>query len=251
MLIPQGAEVWSLNNCWDCSEFQGLPINRIFDLHSQEYHDTYPKNKWQKLWWMLRGKHWCRQPRNGKDYPTNWREHIENGADVVLSYERDDVPGHSVYPIDRVVKAFSCGAPKGTSRSPFMNTFHYMIALAVLEGYQIIMLYGLDNSDFEHRPDDFAQMFWYGVTQGRGILLGGAIPQLNPFPLYGYTKDHEALRARRASMLWRGIYGWKVVYCVAKFMHNISRLRARIYVMRLNRRMKRDYKKKCAESQAT
>ena len=239
MLIPENAEIWSINNCWDCNEFKGLPIHRIFDIHYAGFHDNLPKTLWERVQFRLGIKHWCRPPRDGRRYVEHWREHLANGTRVILSEPHPEAPGTEAYPIERVLRAFSCGAPDGTSRSPFMNTFHYMMALAVLEGFDIIMVYGCDNSDFEHRPDDFAQMFWFGVAQGRGIMLGGALPQLNPFPLYGYTNDHEALRKRRSMMLWRGIWGAKFVYFWARLLYTVGQWRATLHVLNINRKIKR------------
>lgn len=77
----------------------------------------------------------------------------------------DDIPNSIKFPLDEVVKSFQFG-------EYMTNSVSYMIALAILEGYQEISVYGVDmavgGEYVEQRP---SCEYWLGIAAGRGIKL--------------------------------------------------------------------------------
>ena len=92
----------------------------------------------------------------------------------------------------------------------FLNTFCYMIALAIFEGYERIELYGIDMANSYNRAptetweDERACVaYWLGVAVGRGIEVSISrgsrmtkpIQEGNP-SLYGYEVSNDLQKIR-------------------------------------------------------
>lgn len=91
-----------------------------------------------------------------------------------------DIPASQPYPVKDVVREFG---------SYFSCTASYMMALAILEGFDVIQLYGIEMATTpEYRLQRPSLEYFIGIAKGRGIDVW--IPDesllLKPPQLYGY-----------------------------------------------------------------
>lgn len=99
---------------------------------------------------------------------------------VYMVDRRDDVPNSIRFPIEDMVETFG---------DYFYSTISYMIALAIVEGFETIGLWGIDlahESEYEYQKPSAEYLL--GIARGRGINL--VIPQqsalLKGLYRYGY-----------------------------------------------------------------
>ena len=113
---------------------------------------------------------------------------------IYMQEQYDDVPNSVRYPLEQVV-ALTPGYEYLTS------SVAYAIALAILQGYERIELYGAEmetNTEYGHQRQGMA--FWIGVALGRGIDVEHVSPTFWLAPLCAYSGneriDIEHYRAR-------------------------------------------------------
>lgn len=117
-------------------------------------------------------------------------EHIwklaEMKCPIYMQEYYEDIPASVPYPLEKVTKAF---------RPYLTSTFSFMAALAILEGFQEIGVYGVDTADEEWGSQRPSLEYFLGIAEGRGIKV--TIPAESsllraPF-LYAYQEreDHE------------------------------------------------------------
>jgi len=125
-------------------------------------------------------------------YPEYWRFLGKLRCPVYMQKRHSDIPASVPYPLERAIKEFGrC----------FTSTVSYMIALAIMEGYSHIGLWGIDLTDrAEYLYERAAVEYLLGVAAARGIVV--VLPAsctltvpLHPKPvytqvLYGYDWDH-------------------------------------------------------------
>ena len=112
-----------------------------------------------------------------------------NKADVPLISVKKykDIPKSVNFPLKKIVKRFGINY--------FASSFAFMIALAIYEGYDHIIFYGVNQNGFWERWEEKACVeFWLGMAKARGIkvsIFGKSSGLLvNPFKKpYGYTKN--------------------------------------------------------------
>lgn len=125
-------------------------------------------------------KDWLRQDR---DYP------------IYMQRAYDDVPGSIPLPLKEIQDKLLTRAWRGEERlkKAFGCTFAYAIALAILEGFERIELFGIELvMDGEWAYQRESMSFWAGVCEGRGIELW--MPEqceLLKVPLYGYEESRN------------------------------------------------------------
>lgn len=116
------------------------------------------------------------------------------GIPVYLEEVQSEVPTGVRYPYEEVIATIG-------SNYFATNSFGYMVALAIHEGFQEVKLYG---ADFGPRDagDDYARPcieFLLGLAQGRGIKVW--VPEgsaLLKGDIYGRTVDQSALALEEA-----------------------------------------------------
>ena len=122
---------------------------------------------------------------------------------VYMQQRWEDIPQSTPYPLDEVIRRF------GDPTRPYLtNSISYMIALAMLEGFEEIGVYGVDMAhDTEYSSQRPSCEYYVGYARGMGIKV--TIPPqsdlLKAVFLYGYQDLEEAafhakLRARRDEM---------------------------------------------------
>lgn len=79
-----------------------------------------------------------------------------------------EIPGSVRYPIEPVAAAFRWG---GQDEEFFTSSIDYMLALAILEGFERIEVYGVDMwaAAHERNVQRNGAHYWIGLARGRGI----------------------------------------------------------------------------------
>lgn len=110
---------------------------------------------------------------------------------VVTRKEHPEIDRSSCYPLADVMKHFEMNEPY------FTCTAAYMIAHAIAEGYEEIILHGMyhivDSLEYMHHKPCIE--YWLGIAKGRGIKVefSGDTSLCRPAPwqspLYGYVRQ--------------------------------------------------------------
>jgi hypothetical protein len=139
-----GTEVWSLNMAH--RTMLGVKFHAYFELHRRQYLQSYE--------------------------PDNWKERVA----WVKILKRKDCPFYTfepwpeaktnrLYP-KREVEALT---PHGTYH---LGSFDWMVAFAILQGFEAIKLYGVDFSRGGEPIGARACLeYWLGIAEGRGIAV--------------------------------------------------------------------------------
>lgn len=172
-------EVWSLNDCYQVFPEQLMKrVTRIFEMHSFEKREKMLTKDGQLHFDCLDGLG-------------------HNGHRIIMQTPHPNICNSEAYPLSEVRKAYPPGF--------FTGTPSYMIAMAILEGYTEIRVYGFDQCDWEHVLQRNSWIWWCGIAVGQGIALSGCVTFLDVFSkrLYGYEYgpefDNECQR-----LLWTG-----------------------------------------------
>lgn len=104
------------------------------------------------------------------------------------------IPQSVVYPLEDIRKRFG-------ERDYFTVTFAYQIALALLEGYKEIGLWGVElwqGSTRETRIEFPCLMYWLGLARGMGVKI--TLPSYSKLlwheHLYGYDYDEDVRQSK-------------------------------------------------------
>jgi hypothetical protein len=105
------------------------------------------------------------------------------------------VPHSTAYPLDDVCYEFLGNIRKGDREIKYFNSsFDYMVALALLQRYERIEVYGFDMAgDNEYSLQKPSAEFWLGVAAGRGVEI--YLPEQSKLlsgNLYGGAEQGEA-----------------------------------------------------------
>ena len=145
--IGDGVEVWGIQYCW-----KHFTLDRAFVMDERE--------------WIIAKNH-------SFDTPIDVAGDMRNaGIPIYTANKWEDVPNTIEYPIEEIKKAFPVRY--------FMNSFAYMFALAIYEGFERIETYGIDfryftdlggEMEYKHNwlDETHCGAFWAGVAVGRGI----------------------------------------------------------------------------------
>jgi hypothetical protein len=155
--------IWALNES-ATPRFDYLKrITRIYQLHP-EWDFTRPGN------------------HNYEDYPKWIRE--KHPFEIMMQEREDKYPSSVKFPMEEIIARF------GNESLYFTSTAPYMIAHALLEGYNRIEMYGFEMAaDEEYSNQKPCAEFWLGVAIGCGCEI--YLPPGNPLlgkemQLYGY-----------------------------------------------------------------
>jgi hypothetical protein len=158
------------------------PYNDSVEIWALNEEHAYP--------WMKRADRWFQMHKSEKWHPDNLKWMRENpwNIPIYLQFVRSDIPKSVEYPLQRVVDYFPNFHRGGKRAKYFTSTFSYMMALALVEGYERIEIYGFDMIDtFEYAMQKACGEHWMGVAIGMGVDI--YVPpecQLLEGTLYGY-----------------------------------------------------------------
>lgn len=160
--------IWSLS---DAPNYDLPRIDRVFEMHPIK--DL-----------VLEGERWTRL-QTLLPYP------------VYMLDEHEEVPSSEKYPLDQVVEECFSNIFLGSNTARYLDSsFPYMIALAVLEGYNPIYLLGIElRSDTEYKYQKVGVALMVGWASGKGVKI--VFPKnsaLLPDTLYGYDDYQHVSR---------------------------------------------------------
>jgi hypothetical protein len=152
---------------------------------------------------------------NTKD-PAHWEWLQRTHGKPVYMQERDErVPDSARFPIEDAVAL--------TGFDYFASTFAYMAALALLQGYEVVHIHGIELSASEYQYQAECWRYWIGVLKGRlgaeNVVVHSGL-QLFESPRYGYEgnfafgEDYFAERAKLLEGQWNA---------ANKNLHNIRK----------------------------
>ena len=172
-------EVWALNAVAPIDREGKLRADRWFELHTRPPQSVLDMN------WIQR----CPMPLY---LPPTWADTIFNERELMRQRKIDameDVPTAIRFPLERVMECFG-------GQSYFTCTFAYQIALALMEEYQEIGLFGVElayGTERERTVEWACVSYWLGVARGLGVRvwLPSGSRLLHHKYLYGLEYDEE------------------------------------------------------------
>lgn len=147
-------------------------------------------SEWCKRWTVCFQMH---EPEiytghNTKD-PKHWEWLQQAHGKPVYMQERDErVPDSVAFPLNDAIQL--CGVKM------FPTTFAYMAALAIMQGYEEIRIFGVELSVSEYQYQANGYLFWFGFLRGRlgTDKVDSAVLHLDKnifdVPLYGYEGNY-------------------------------------------------------------
>ena len=161
-----GIEFWGINRLH--AVLAGKPWHRWFELHS--LNDFYRDDREHQIFLQTAG------------FPVYIRRQDQATADLWR------LPTATPYPLETVLAAFP--------NRYFNNTISYLLALAILMGFEEIQLYGVDMAQDTVLQQEYAQQrpsaeWLIGFAQGKGIdvVIPPGSDLLKTSHLYGFESD--------------------------------------------------------------
>jgi hypothetical protein len=109
------------------------------------------------------------------------------------------VPNSVVYPINEMITEFG---------DYFTNTISYMIAFAIVQGFEEIYVFGVDMAiDIEYRAQRPSCEYFIGIAQGRGIkvVVPDTCDLLKTRFLYGYHEIKETAFSQKLEKMGKSM----------------------------------------------
>ncbi len=144
--------------------------------------------KWTR-WFQLHPKHyWIRDTASrGAKGHYGWLKQ-DHGLPIYMQHHYEDVPNSIAYPLEEAIALTGKVKQGFEAVKYYTSTLPYMIALAILEGFQRIEMYGFEMAaGDEFVPQKACAEFWMGFAAGKGLEV--YIPEacsLLSGPLYAY-----------------------------------------------------------------
>ena|SRR3990167_10197945 len=145
---PEGVDTWGIQYTW-----RNFKLDRAFVMDDEE---------------------WIKAKNSSFSVPIDMaKEMREAKVPIYVAKKWLDVPNSVEYPINEVLEYFK-------PIKYFMNSMAYMLALAIMEGYERIETYGIDFRYFGDLGDELKYptnwldethcgAFWVGMAIGRGV----------------------------------------------------------------------------------
>jgi hypothetical protein len=174
-------KVWSI--VW-AYKYEMPRLDRIIEMHPIKMQAASAKPEYIKA-----REHWA------------WLK-ANTTIPIYMLAQYPEVPMCRIYPIGRVQAL----VPTARRRKVFSSSFDYLIALAILEGYERIETYGFEmGSDTEYKYQREGAAYWIGYCDAHGIEL--VLPENTALlrnKMYGYEggsmiyrQDMERMKTTR------------------------------------------------------
>lgn len=147
-------EFWTMNHLGIKMLREGeIPrLDRLFEIHEQDWFLRKELNESAEIYWT-----WLQEP-----HPFT----------IYMHAVHPDVPASVKYPKDEIVNTLLSGFKDsaGVIREFFTSSVSWMFALAILEGFERIELYGVEMQyGTEYYYQQPGGTFWMGLALGKGI----------------------------------------------------------------------------------
>ncbi len=181
-------DIWALNDCYSFIDQVHLNGSRWFEIHAED------------VW-----------KGDGEGHIAFLKAHPH----VYMLQHFEELPGSMQYPFEAIRDEFFPGLDiSNTDNMANMmlgSTIDFMLALALVEGYEEIKVYGINmatDTEFKHQLPSCN--FWLGMIRGRGVKL--VLPESCPMlqvPIYGVTRrdhiDRDVLATRKGRLMQQKI----------------------------------------------
>lgn len=162
---------------------------------TSEWGDRVPWDADAEIWLLNEGSfhRLDRRPRWDRWFEMHWPVYWQDpayrrwlrlqGRPIYMLRRHDDIPASVAYPLEEAIRF--------TGRPYFTDTFCYEIALAMMEGFEEIHLYGADLFDYyEYHNERPCVEYLLGRAEGMGIKVHVEPPStlLREGWLYGYEE---------------------------------------------------------------
>ena len=145
-------------------------------------HNLIPETDQHLLsgWFQMHSDEMWRGGRNSPSH-IDWLEE-DHPFPIYMQQKHYDVPNSTKYPITEAEKLW----PAGLGSPIFSNSFCYMIALAILQGYKTIELFGVGMASVvEAYTESLGLGMWIGIAGKNGVRVIDKSGRIAPFR-YGY-----------------------------------------------------------------
>lgn len=144
--------------------------------------------------WFQMHPRWCWEAGQFRDAGyVKWLQ-TECTVPVVMLQAQPDCPTSVAFPFTEAIAAFGREFMDGHKEGYITSSFSYMIAMALLEGYEEIQVFGVDlSTDEEYGFQRAGSEYLLGIAAGRGIKL--ILPDQCPIlrsGLYGFYEPDDA-----------------------------------------------------------
>jgi hypothetical protein len=187
MLAPfqdESWEIWTLNNI-----YTALPANRWdrwFEMHKnfREYPPMHDVR--MDAGAIVRGD--SRPAGGSKIEHIDWLKGQSPERPIYFLNDEPDIPAAVKYPLEEI-KAW---CEKEGLAPYFSNSISYMIALALMDGYKTIGVWGVDMAaGGEYQQERPSVEYWLGVAKKYANVVLPKETELLKARLYGYESDSE------------------------------------------------------------
>jgi len=163
-------EIWIMNDMYDFAP----RWDRLFDIHMiDEIKTRKSRGEGNKLHYEM---------LKIMDKPVYMQQHF------------DEIPASVKFPLDSIVGKY--WIPAMGDKIFLTCSVSHMLALAILEGYEEIQMYGIHEAvDDEYSCEMPSVLYWLGVAYGKGITVkvSPESPLMKGYFIYGYEDPKDAL----------------------------------------------------------
>lgn len=177
-------EIWTLNNI-----YSALPLNRWdrwFELHKnfREYPPMHDVR--MDAGAIVRGD--SRPAVGAVVQHVDWLKQQAPDRPIYFLDDEPDIPAGVKYPLDQVL---AWCQQEGVAPY-FTNSISYMIALALMDGYKTIGVWGVDMAaGGEYQQERPSVEYWLGVAKRYAEVVLPKESELLKARLYGYELDNQ------------------------------------------------------------
>lgn len=194
-LAPVGSghdwEFWGVNNLYLSMQ---APWSRWFEIHTIDYNESLNQ-------YFRRGEPLFRGSPVGKYL----KELQALGIPVYMQRPWPIVPNAVQYPLNSVLQKFG---------NYFTNTISYMIALAMIEGFKTIGIWGVDmavssplrqQNEYSHQRPSCE--YFIGMARGMGIevIVPNECDLLKTRFLYGFQEPQESIFSKKLNEMQKSM----------------------------------------------
>ncbi|MFQ5878541.1 MAG: hypothetical protein ACE5JH_12815 [Acidobacteriota bacterium] len=151
--------------------------------------------EWE-IWALNQLYRWIPRVDRWFEIHKNWNEHVVEGTDhlgwlqaapipVYMTQRIAEIPNSVRYPLERAIERFT---------PYFTSTIAYMLALAILEDFETIGLFGIDlivGTEYFEQKACVERLMGIADGMGKTVLIPGATALCKAAYLYGYQLEPD------------------------------------------------------------
>jgi hypothetical protein len=166
-------DIWAFNESPGIGTQWVKRCNALFQLHQPSVYRSLFNRTFPKYW------EWLQQ---------------DHGYPIYMQEVDKDVPNSVRYPLEEINKYYLTNLrwPDEEVIQFYTNSLVYAIALALYEGYEKIMIFGIEmksSTEYQYQRDNFS--FWVGIATQHAIVELHSAQSIFDVPLYGYDGQIE------------------------------------------------------------